>query len=522
MVIANSSQRGSSRRRLAPDPMRRRAGPEPHDLLLGMAPAHLPENAPAWVCAALKAGWPVVVRRAPADPARVAIGVRGLAREQRWAGWMPLAAITRRLRPEALGQREPAMLRDLPAWRALRDLRAPLNALGLAWGVTGGAGFELASGVAVLHPDSDLDLLLRAVSLPDRPATADPGGRRGPARMGRGSAPGAGERQRGAAVAGRPLADRGGGGMSVLFAYPGQGAQRPGMLAALPDEPPVRACLEQAADCLGQAPAELESAEALRGTRAVQLCLLIAGVAASRLLETRGHRPGLVAGLSIGAYPAAVVAGALDFDDALRLVALRGELMQAAWPEGYGMSAILGLEQAQLEALILAVRREHPPLYLANVNAERQLVVAGSEAALAALAERARAAGASAAKRLAVSVPSHCALLDEPAARLAEAFAGIRLHRPRVPYLSSSRARLVAEPAALADDLAGNMARRVEWLATLRSAYERGARLHLELPPGRVLSGLARPLFGCATPAFEGSRADTLDALLREEEKRTR
>lgn len=286
--------------------------------------------------------------------------------------------------------------------------------------------------------------------------------------------------------------------MSVLFAYPGQGAQRPGMLAALPDEPPVRACLEQAADCLGQAPAELESAEALHGTRAVQLCLLIAGVAASRLLETRGHRPGLVAGLSIGAYPAAVVAGALDFDDALRLVALRGELMQAAWPEGYGMSAILGLEQAQLEALILAVRREHPPLYLANVNAERQLVVAGSEAALAALAERARAAGASAAKRLAVSVPSHCALLDEPAARLAEAFAGIRLHRPRVPYLSSSRARLVAEPAALADDLAGNMARRVEWLATLRSAYERGARLHLELPPGRVLSGLARPLFGCA------------------------
>ncbi|MBG6625324.1 malonate decarboxylase subunit epsilon [Pseudomonas aeruginosa] len=310
--------------------------------------------------------------------------------------------------------------------------------------------------------------------------------------------------------------------MSVLFAYPGQGAQRPGMLAALPDEPPVRACLEQAADCLGQAPAELESAEALRGTRAVQLCLLIAGVAASRLLETRGHRPGLVAGLSIGAYPAAVVAGALDFDDALRLVALRGELMQAAWPEGYGMSAILGLDQAQLDALILMVRREHPPLYLANVNAERQLVVAGSEAALAALAERARAAGASAAKRLAVSVPSHCALLDEPAARLAEAFAGIRLRRPRVPYLSSSRARLGAEPAALADDLAGNMARRVEWLATLRSAYERGARLHLELPPGRILSGLARPLFGCATPAFEGSRADTLDALLREEEKRTR
>lgn len=76
--------------------------------------------------------------------------------------------------------------------------------------------------------------------------------------------------------------------MSVLFAYPGQGAQRPGMLAALPDEPPVRACLEQAADCLGQAPAELESAEALRGTRAVQLCLLIE---ARRRITASGYAP---------------------------------------------------------------------------------------------------------------------------------------------------------------------------------------------------------------------------------------
>ena len=140
MVIANSSQRapagdGSLLIRCAAGSA---GAPRP-------APGH-GAGASAGECsglgrAALKAGWPVVVRRAPADPARVAIGVRGLAREQRWAGWMPLAAITRRLRPEALGQREPAMLRDLPAWRALRDLRAPLNALGLAWGVTGGAGF---------------------------------------------------------------------------------------------------------------------------------------------------------------------------------------------------------------------------------------------------------------------------------------------------------------------------------------------------------------------------------------------
>ena len=96
--------------------------------------------------------------------------------------------------------------------------------------------------------------------------------------------------------------------MSVLFAYPGQGAQRPGMLAALPDEPPVRACLEQAADCLGQAPAELESAEALHGTRAVQLCLLIAGVAASNarvLVRQNGQE----------IYQTTVAPGAFEIND---------------------------------------------------------------------------------------------------------------------------------------------------------------------------------------------------------------
>ncbi|WP_444436562.1 malonate decarboxylase subunit epsilon [Pseudomonas sp. A6] len=308
--------------------------------------------------------------------------------------------------------------------------------------------------------------------------------------------------------------------MSNFFAFPGQGAQYPGMLSALPGEPEVRTCLEEAADVLGQPMASLENAEALASTRAVQLCLLIAGVAAARLLGARGHRPAMVAGLSIGAYPAAVVAGALAYADALRLVALRGELMQRAWPSGYGMSAILGLEQAQLEPLLAQVHSAERPVYLANINAERQLVVAGSDEALQAIAELARAQGASAAKRLAVSVPSHCELLAEPAARLAEAFAGVQLKRPRLRYLSGSTARLVMDPAALAADLAWNMARRVEWRATLRSAYERGARLHLELPPGRILSGLAKPCFGAAAIAFDGARADTLDALLREEERR--
>jgi len=308
--------------------------------------------------------------------------------------------------------------------------------------------------------------------------------------------------------------------VSTLWAFPGQGAQQPGMLHALPATPVVQACIEQASAALGEDVRLLDSPEALQATRAVQLCLLIAGVAASRLLSERGHRPDYVAGLSIGAYAAAVVAGALDYADAVRLVALRGELMQRAYPDGYGMTAILGLDQSSIERLLAEA---DGPVYLANINAETQLVIAGSEAAMAAVAERARALGAGAAKRLAMSVPSHCELLDAPARELASAFAKVELRAPQVRYLSSSSARLIRDPEALRDDLACNMSRVVDWQATLVTAYERGVGLHLELPPGGVLTGLARRVFepGQAI-AFSGARLDTLDAMLRQEVSRDR
>jgi malonate decarboxylase epsilon subunit len=236
--------------------------------------------------------------------------------------------------------------------------------------------------------------------------------------------------------------------------------------------------------------------------------------------QARGHRPDYVAGLSIGAYAAAVVADALDFADAVRLVALRGELMQRAYPSGYGMTAILGLDQASIERLLAEAEG---PVYLGNINAETQLVIAGSDAAMAAVAERARALGAGMAKRLAMSVPSHCVLLDGPACELAAAFANIELRTPQVRYLSSSSARLIRDPETLRDDLAYNMSRVVDWQATLVTAYERGVRLHLELPPGGVLTGLARRVFDAGQAiAFEGARLDTLDAMLRQEVSRDR
>jgi malonate decarboxylase epsilon subunit len=306
--------------------------------------------------------------------------------------------------------------------------------------------------------------------------------------------------------------------VSSLLVFPGQGAQQPGMLHRLPQDAVIDACLREASEVLGEDVLRLDSAQALASTRGVQLCLLIAGVAGSRLLLQQAPAPDYVAGLSIGAYPAAVVAGALAFSDALHLVSLRGELMQRAYPQGYGMTAIIGLDLATVEALLAQVHSEQTPVYLANINADNQLVIAGSDAAMKALAELARGRGAGLAKRLAVSVPSHCPLLEQPAEVLAQAFARVPLQAPTLGYLSGSRARPIRTAEQLRDDLAYNMCRVVDWRGTVQSAYERGVRLHIELPPGAVLTGLARRVFEQGTAiAFDGARLDTLQALLREE-----
>ena len=130
-----------------------------HDLLWGMTLAHLPADAPAWAVEAIGAGHPVVVRRAIAQSGQVAVGVRGRLREQRFAAEMPIAAVRRRVVPEAL--RGVISTRGLPALRALAALRPVLA--NEDWGVSGSAGFELATGIEALHAQSDLDLILRAL-----------------------------------------------------------------------------------------------------------------------------------------------------------------------------------------------------------------------------------------------------------------------------------------------------------------------------------------------------------------------
>ena len=278
--------------------------------------------------------------------------------------------------------------------------------------------------------------------------------------------------------------------MGVVFTFAGQGAQRAGMLAELPDSRAVGDTLAETADTLGCPVATLDTHEALASTESVQLALTVAGVAAARHLVAEAGPPDAVMGLSIGAWPAAVIAGAIDYAEALRLVRLRGQLMAEAFPQGYGMSAVIGLDETTVRALIAELYRDDAPLYVGNVNSDTQIVVAGHEAGLERLAEQATERGASRVQRLDMAVPSHCELLAAPAERLAEAAADTVFNAPQSAYFSANRRRRLWRGADVRDDLIYNMARTVHWAATARIVHESGYELAVEMPPARVLTRL--------------------------------
>lgn len=249
-------------------------------------------------------------------------------------------------------------------------------------------------------------------------------------------------------------------------------------------------------------------------TRAVQLCLLVSGVIHTHFLQENHITFDLSCGLSIGAFAAAVSCGALAFEDALRLVSLRGELMRQAYPQGYGLMAIRGLFQNQVESIIESLSLQGEIIYLANLNGEQQFVIAGTDRAMELAQLKAHALGGDG-RKLNVSVPSHCPLLEKSAEVLADAFKNISLKRPRYGYLSGSTARVLWKADAIADDLAWNMARQVRWSDAMVSAYQRDTRLAIELPPGSVLTSLARPVMsaGGEALAFSQQPIETLQVL---------
>lgn len=311
--------------------------------------------------------------------------------------------------------------------------------------------------------------------------------------------------------------------MSTAYLFPGQGAQTPGFLHRLPEHPAVSATLDEAAAVLGMDVLSLDTAEALASTVAVQLGSLIAGVAVVRALAHEGVQVDAAAGLSVGAFGAAVACEVLSFADALPLVKLRGQCMEHSYPRGYGMAAILGLDERQVAALVARIGGAGAQLYIANINAPMQIVVSGADAALDTIIETARRSGARQAERMSVNVPSHCPLLDAVTERLATAMAAIEMHDPQRPYVSNCRARVVHNAQGVRDDLIHNVANAVRWHDTVTLLYELDVRLFIEPPPGRVLSRLAQQAFpGVRAIGVEDSLLDSIVLLAKRERQAAR
>src|SRR5580692_6936360 len=264
------------------------------------------------------------------------------------------------------------------------------------------------------------------------------------------------------------------------------------MLDRLPDHPAVRQTLEEVSAELGYDVRTLDSQEALRSTVPVQLALLTAGVAAARALEAEGVIPEAVAGLSVGAFGAAVHTHVLTLVDGIRLVKQRAELMDQHSPEGYGLTAIVGLKEDQVIALIRETSTRENPVYLGNVNSAEQIVITGSESGMQKISNAALQTGARKVERLDVAVLSHSPLLQPVADSLMRTLQTFTLRAPRMVYVGNVKARALRRAEDIAWDLANNIAHGVRWYEAMIVLQELGSTLLIETPPGHVLTNLAK------------------------------
>ncbi len=274
--------------------------------------------------------------------------------------------------------------------------------------------------------------------------------------------------------------------------FPGQGSQEPGMLHRLPNDPAVQSVRDEMAEALHQDVWECDSEIALKSTVSTQLALLASGVASARIIMNQGLKPLVVAGISVGAYAAAVTAQAISLGDASRLVRTRAELMEKMYPSGYGLAAIVGLTETQVTKLVDDAYTDANPVFVANINAPRQIVIAGAEKGMEKVVAAALKLGAYKARLLNVSVPSHCKLLAPVAQSLRTQIQAVTVSDPKIIYIANVNARAIRSAEGILVDLVDNIAHGVRWHDATSVAQELGCTFFLQVPPGHVLADLAR------------------------------
>jgi malonate decarboxylase epsilon subunit len=283
--------------------------------------------------------------------------------------------------------------------------------------------------------------------------------------------------------------------MSVAFLFPGQGAQYAGMLHDIKNKWGLVTTFEEASEVLNEDVLLLDSSEKLKYNKNVQICLFIAGVATARAFRKEGYLPDVVGGHSIGAFGAAVTSEVLSFKEALLLIEKRGELMENAYPGGYGMGVVLGLREHKLFSLVHEISTDATPVYVANLNAPDQITISGTVKAIEKVLEAASKKGARKTKMLHVTVPSHCPLMEGVSSELRKIITEVKGKDPVVPFIGNGKARKLWKAADVKEDLAASVALPVRWHDATEVMYEMGTRLYIEMAPGRVLTDLAAKSF---------------------------
>ncbi len=300
--------------------------------------------------------------------------------------------------------------------------------------------------------------------------------------------------------------------------FPGQGSQDLGMLADLATAfPAVEQTFAEASDVLGYdlwALVQQGPEEELNKTWQTQPALLAASVAIWRVWQEKGGKaPSLMAGHSLGEYSALVCAGVIDFKQAIRLVELRGKLMQEAVPEGIGaMYVIIGLDNESIDR-VCKEAAQGQIVSPVNFNSHGQVVIAGEKEAVERAGDACKAAGAKRALPLAVSVPSHCALMKPAADKLAVVLEGIEFSHPQFPVINNVDVKIEQSAEAIRDALVRQLYNPVRWTDTVEFIAGQGIGQLLEIGPGKVLTGLNKRIVNTLSAAAVNDTTSLITAL---------
>ncbi|OSN09523.1 malonyl CoA-acyl carrier protein transacylase [Lonsdalea britannica] len=300
--------------------------------------------------------------------------------------------------------------------------------------------------------------------------------------------------------------------------FPGQGSQSVGMLAELAEtNPVVKDTFDEASSVLGYDLWQLAQegpVEELNKTWQTQPALLTASVAIWRAWQQRGGKtPALMAGHSLGEYSALVCAGVMDFKQAVSLVELRGKLMQEAVPENTGaMYAIIGLDNDTIAAAC-AEAAQGQVVSPVNFNSPGQVVIAGNKEAVERAGAACKAAGAKRALPLPVSVPSHCALMEPAARKLAEALENVTFNAPQIPVVNNVDVRAETSPEAIRSALVRQLSNPVRWTECVEYIAAQDVQKLLEVGPGKVLTGLTKRIVDTLTASAVNDSASLSTAL---------